>query len=753
MTFDLNILPLFRQEGQDKLDLPGVHIAMPPKRSTRVRSQDRLIIFIHFKGKGLVLRKQLEQLLENIEKSYYSRKGTVTSALQEITEEINDILVEQNLKHSSTSHQAIAYLSLAVMRRDMLYLAQSGLMHGFLLTSNNINHIYDAQAAGRGLGLSSTTSVRLFNTTLSVGNYLVLIPKIPEGWNKNTLKDAHGRHLGVLRRRFLTDAGMDIKALVIETLPGNGDMYLLSPEEKSKSGNTVEEAPKPILFDTSEPQSQPEILSQEEPEAVANLPQEHIAEQHNSHPEENFKEHEPEIIDQVKEYSKPIYDEELVAKPAREISDIAPILKNIINKMTTWFGKAIRSTRLAASRMLPNEDEFKISSSVMAIIAIIIPVIVVAGSAFIYVRVGLNRQYASYYQQANSAMSSAKAETDQNLLQQNLNIALANLNQAETYQITEESKTLRDEIQSYLDTFNYVKRLDFQPAIAGSISSSVKIKQILATGRDIYMLDSTSGSVMRAWLTGTGYEMDPAFNCGPGQYGPYIIGKLIDIAALPRDSEKDAAIVGLDINGNLIYCEANEAPYAIALAPPHSNWGQPIAITIENGNLYVLDPITNAVWIYFGENDQFNGPANFYFTEQVPNLQSAIDMTVSQDDLLILHSDGHTTLCTYSILEEAPTECDDPAFLKDERPGRENAATISDARFFQLTYTQPPEPSIYFLDPIVRSIYQFSLKLNLVQQLRSQSELPPGVVTAFAISPTRSLFIALDHQVFIAFLP
>ncbi|MBT3239846.1 MAG: hypothetical protein HON98_04895 [Chloroflexi bacterium] len=741
MTFDLNILPLFRQDGQDRPELPGVHVAMPPRRATRVRSQDRLIIFMHFEGKGVVLRDQLNQLLKSIEKSYYSRTGTITSTLQAITEEINDILLNQNLKYGSSGQQAHAYLTLAVMRRDMLYIAQSGLMHGFLISGEKVDHFYDANIAGRGLGLSRTASVQFSQAPLAKGTLLIYLPNLPQGWNKGTLENVHGQQLGVLRRRFLSDAGSDLKALIIETIPGEGDLYLLSAEAKSARHTAETHPPEEILEDSSEPtpetievnieSSQPTVAFSEETVPIP------VAESQGK-PKERFVSNE---------------DQELVSKPAREIPDIGPILKNAIKKTGGWFGTALRSARTFFLRMLPDEEEFKISSSMMAFIAVIIPVVVVAATALIYARIGLNRQYARYYQQANQAMIVAKSEGDQSSLHLTLNTALADITRAEEYQVTDESQALREEIQTFLDTFDYVNRLDFQPAIAGNLSSSIKIKRMEATGRDLYMLDSNSGSVMRAWLTGTGYEMDPTFSCGPGQYGPYIVSEIIDIATLPRDSEKQASIIGLDGNGNLIYCEPDEAPYVVPLAPPHSNWGQPTAITIEDGNLYILDPITNAVWIYFGNKDQFIGSANFFFTEEVPNLQSAIDMTVSQDDLLILHADGHTTLCTYSILEEAPTECEDPALLKDERPGRENAATLPDARFFQLSRTQPPEPSIYFLDPITRSVYQFSLKLSLIQQLRSETDLPAGVVTAYAISPTRSIFIALDNQVLIAFLP
>lgn len=752
MTFDLNILPLYRQDGQDQPDMPGIHVAMPPRRAARVRSQDRLIIFMHFEGKGSVQREQLNQLLKSIEKSYYSRTGTITSALQTITEELNDLLLDQNLKYSSKGQQAVAYLTLAVMRREMLYIAQSGLMHGFLLKADKIEHLYESHSAGRGLGLGRSTSVHFFQASLTAGTLLVFLPHLPAGWNQNTLKNAHGQQLGVLRRRFLSDAGMNIKALVIETLPGNGDLYLLSPERESQSRVPIEDSPKQKLSVANQPQTLPDKNAWESVEQPSETLQAPIEDQV---PEKIPNDDTVEIKrpDPSEENSSTLYSEELISKRTREIPYLGPILKNISSKIGVWIGKSLRATRSLLQRMLPDEEEFKISSSMMAFIAVVIPVVVVAVSALIYARVGLNRQYDIYFQRANQAIVSAQSEVDQSTLHQTLDNALIDLNRAEDYQITDESQVLREEIQNYLDTFDYVKRLDFQPAIAGTLSSAVKIKRMIATGRDLYMLDSTSGSVMRAWLTGTGYQMDPTFSCGPGQYGPYIVSEIVDIAPLPRDSQKEASLVGLDVNGNLIYCEPDKAPYAVPLAPPHSNWGQPTAITIENGNLYVLDPITNAVWIYFGENDQFDEPPNFFFTEQVPNLQSAIDITVSQDDLLVLHADGHTTLCTYSVLEESPTECEDPALLKDERPGRENAATISDARFFQFSFTQPPEPSIYYLDPITRSIYQFSMKLNLVQQLRSQNELPQGIVTAFAISPTRSIFIALDHQVFIAFLP
>jgi hypothetical protein len=57
------------------------------------------------------------------------------------------------------------------------------------------------------------------------------------------------------------------------------------------------------------------------------------------------------------------------------------------------------------------------------------------------------------------------------------------------------------------------------------------------------------------------------------------------------------------------------------------------------------------------------------------------------------------------------------------------------------------------LDPIVPAVYQFSLRMNLVRQFHALGELPDGLVSAFAVSPNRAIFLAFDHEIYIGFLP
>jgi hypothetical protein len=243
--------------------------------------------------------------------------------------------------------------------------------------------------------------------------------------------------------------------------------------------------------------------------------------------------------------------------------------------------------------------------------------------------------------------------------------------------------------------------------------------------------------------------IDKAFLCGLGTNN----GPLVDIAPLPRDNNLNASIVGIDANGNLLYCLPNEAPYAQSLPTPDSNWGRVQAMQIDSGTMYVLDPLTNAVWYYPGQDSIFSERPGFFFDEDVPTLKNAVDMAVNVDDLYVLHQNSLVTTCVYSSVPTAPTRCDDPAIFTDARPGRESGAQLQDAKFIQIQYSPPPEPSIYLLDPETQSVYHFSVRLTLQRQYRSRSPLPGGEATAFTITPNRKLFLALGNQVYYAVLP
>jgi hypothetical protein len=329
---------------------------------------------------------------------------------------------------------------------------------------------------------------------------------------------------------------------------------------------------------------------------------------------------------------------------------------------------------------------------------------------------------------------------------------LLHLDNAEIYMSTDESQELRSHAQGIVDTLDVIERLDFRLAIIDQLDESTQIIRIIARDDGLYMLNGTDGVVGRAVLTDEGYLLDTTFQCGPGPYGGFIIGSLVDIAAMPSGNDLKATILGIDANGNLLRCIPGEIPVATPLEPPDINWGSPTKIAVDGNDLYVLDPQTNAVWIYRGM-DVSKAP-RLFFDQQIPSLGDAIDMAVNQNDLYLLHEDGHLTSCVYGALTTSPTRCKNPEIYTDPRPGRQSGPYIEDAFFSQIQFSPPPEPSIYLLDSLSQAIYRFSMRLTLDRQFRSKDPLVEFPASAFTVNRgNHAIFMAVGNQVYYAPLP
>jgi hypothetical protein len=346
----------------------------------------------------------------------------------------------------------------------------------------------------------------------------------------------------------------------------------------------------------------------------------------------------------------------------------------------------------------------------------------------------------------------AYAATLTNPLEQRLayQITLSELDTAEEYTITSQSQALRNQVTASLDALDSVKRLDYKQAIVSGLESDVMVTRIVATTADLYLLNGTQGNVLHAILTGRGYELDPNFQCGPTT-GPINVGPLVDIAELPPGAYENASVLGIDANGNLLYCVVGGQPYSASLAPPNTGLGEPIGISFDGGDLFVLDPQVNAVWIY--RNMEVSQQPRLYFGDSVPPMEDVIDMAVYNDDLFLLHVDGHTTKCVYSGMAQSPTRCEDPFPYSDNRPGRSHGPVIEDGIFSQIFYASFPERSIFYLEPKNQAIYYFSVLLTLQFQYQPKQPLADGDATAFAISPNRIAFLAIGNNVYYAAMP
>jgi hypothetical protein len=386
----------------------------------------------------------------------------------------------------------------------------------------------------------------------------------------------------------------------------------------------------------------------------------------------------------------------------------------------------------------------------MIFFALAVPLVLAIVGASVFIQRGRTQQYQVYYQEATVLAAQAAPLTDpveqRNVWKQ----VLEQLDKAEYYSVTADSQTLRSQANSILDGLDGTQRLEFHPAIVGGLGDTVRVTRMIARSTNLYMLNAAQGSVILGTQVPNGYEVYPNFQCGPLNK-EISVGALVDITEVPTGVAIEAELIGMDIHGNLVYCTIDEDPQAHALAHPPTGLGEPIALTIDQGNLYVLDPKANAVWVYY--NLDIDSPPHFFFGNDVPPMQDVIDMTVYNDELYLLHSDGHLTHCTYSYLEEAPSPCQEPYPYTDTRSGREGEVRTLDSLFSQVSYVAFPDRSMYMLDPHNQAAYFFSVQFKYNTQYRPVTHLAEGPATAFAISGERRIFLAINDAVFYAALP
>ncbi|GAB4581842.1 MAG: hypothetical protein Fur0022_45930 [Anaerolineales bacterium] len=788
MPTDLHLLPLHRRAGEDTTaPLPGLYLASPPRKGARnpvarSRQTDQLILHLTFTGTATLNADLQNQLLARLTETYYQTSGAATSALRTLVESLNTFLLDRNLRAESKGLQTIGLLTAIVLRHDQLLLAQSGPTHLFVIEETQYQHLYDPQTAGHGLGLGKIAGLLINYLTPTPGTLLLLSPAPPPAWNNPALQTAYGRPLKTIQRGLLKPAGPDLHALLIQIQAGTGKVILhkTAPAEPSvkKTETEVEKtisasppaepvsptdpdpaqaepepardtipaqktepAPVPAPSD-AEPPEPTEVETRELPVAV--LP---------AHPA--FSQPAPPETAPPPSTSEPPSRAGRSTSPKEsKPSPIGPALLAIGRATREALRQLGYTLRALLTRLLPGSDLFTIPASTMIFIAIAVPILLSITALFVYQQRGRAQQYAVNLQYAQAAKLDAQGKTTPAEQRTAWSAVIFYLDQAEQYQTTEESAALRLEAQTLLDQLDTIVRLDFIPVLPTPLADNVTISRMAASAEDLYLLNRDVGNVVRIWQSGRGYETDQTFRCGPIPNESLIVGPLIDIAVLPPVNYLDAQVMGMDANGILVYCLNDaDAPIPVPLFPPDSNWGSPRAFALDNDILYVLDPQTNAVWVYYGQNYEFSTRPRFFFDADVPTLTDVIDLAVDRGELYLLHETGHITRCTFGF-DVQPTRCT-PAEFADARAGMANGPLLAGTLFTEIAYTPPPGPSIFLLDASQQALYHLSVSLALQRQYRPTliGDTPHTPATAFVVSPNRLAYLAFGNEVWVAALP
>ena len=702
------------------------------------------MILLGLDGNSPLPSPAMDSLLLQTAQVYYRSQNSVTSGLREAADSLNEFLLNRNLKSAREGLQAAGRLTMLVIHRDQVLLAQAGPSRSFLVSGSRVDE-YSDTSLGRGLGLSRTPALRFYSPHVEPGDLLLVSPNPPTTWIPATLTNINQLGSEALRRRLTAQSGPEVQAVVLQLQSGAGEVRPLRGQPPQTAPATAAVSPAA----TAEPVIPPaSVASSDLSDDLPELPEEILP---------------PQTAGAARQGSNTT-----TARGARQAKRSAALNPDTRRRLAgAWKGYNAFKTRVSAglaafsARVLPgNGERGGISTGSMLFIALAIPVIVVALAMTVYFRSGRGEQHAAYLAQAQKFIQQAGEQSDPSLQRASWEQALYWVSQAENYGRSEESSAYRQQVQTALDAMDGISRLALQPALSGGFGTPVTITRIVPSSTDLYLLDGSQGRILRLFLTGQGYEVDPQFDCTPGQKGAVIIRPLIDLVAVPLTNSHKATVMGIDDTGNLLLCGPGIlASNQTTLTPPDNGWGQIISITYSQNVLYVLDSKNNAVWRYDGSDLIFPDMPRLFFDREVPLLTDAVDLSIFQDDLYVLHQSGQMSRCTYSSFDFSPTRCTDPAPYEDSRSGREaNPIAFTDAQFMHMQVTQPPEASIFILDGKKGpAIYQFSLQLYLARVLRpavnADVRLPDQPVTAFAITPGRLAVLAFGNQLYYASLP
>jgi len=729
--YNLNILPILRQMDKTVSSLPGLFITKPPRRSPRRRGQERLVLHLHLAGNAPLSDTAMEQLLTKLTEVYYQTEGSTTSALRNVTDVLNKYLLDRNYRAATKGLKATGYLTQVVLREDRVLYAQCGPSYIYQITGDVVEDLHDPELSGSGLGLGKSYKVRYHQISLQPNQLLILTPKTPKTWTDNLFKNLARMKHSALVQRLLHKLEEDLEAVLFFPVDGEGEVNVIEPNwglgvgalemAELDHGGVVEE------------------VVEDEPvrvESPIQIPDDTDA---------------PVLKPDVKE--KPPKKEEFVS-PRRKV-DNKP---GLASKVAAEIGPAINNIQGYSilgliSKMLPDDQILDLPSWSLSMIAILVPVVMVVFGSVFYIKRGRNQLYDDHFSQAKTLLSLAQTQIDSPEYYQTISEAMDQISAARSYQQTDEVEELFSTLRLELDTLDRVTRLNYEPLFSRGLGADVTISKIVVTAwNDLYMLNEDYGTVIWAQSNPDGYKIIDEFSCGPID-GHITVGPLVDIVALPTSQEDQATILGIDKNHTMIFCYADltETPVIFEDTSYTLGRGPAEAITMSSStpyNLYILDPEKRAIWIEYQSQNYHEG-SEYFGAIDSPKMADAIELVTNGSELFILHGDGYVTKCVTERADADPL-CTTPFEYSDTRPGSESGPFFVGANFDSFTIKGSPGMAVYMLDSKEQALYRFSTQLEFQEQFRPIAGIIDQPATAFTVTMSDRVFLAVDNQIYTA---
>jgi hypothetical protein len=792
-VLDAEILPVQFTHTRLGEEMPRGYLLRPaPRRSARGRANDMLLMGLAMLPGSTAPASLADELCQLGARAFFETPGSVTAALRATFTTINDELLMAGTGVVSTAMQA-NLICLAV-HDEALYLGYVGSVLAVVAQPGRVS-LYPPheESATRPLGSSRALELRYGHIPLSddprASGVSLLVAALPApSWNvaldgaerlslravaERMAQRNMGQTSGMLAR-LAPPAGGAQKQADLATVVRDQQAAAAPPPPVTSAGRRSAAEALSIIREAQ--QATPREAQGEEPATPAPPRSAHEAAPRTPAPQ-------GPIIEMPASGRPPIqvgpsfserHDEALPHVAPFAGAPAAPRL-NAWAALSAFAGAARTTTRSAwlalrkgIARLMPagtlqERGMLTLPPQLMLATAIAIPVVVVVLVSIVYFRRGRSEQFATLMDQARQAAASASLTSDPAQLRGAWGEVLTLLEDAARFGESPEQAALHQQGVAALDQLDGITPLEFSPMVPGGLGANTHVSALVAGDRQMFVLDATQGRVLRLVLGQGGYQLDETFQCESGAYPEHAIETPVDMVWVPDitvgtqmpQSAKAGVLVAVDARGGILYCPPGGSAVAGVLEPPRTGWLGARAIDYYNGRLYVLDPLSNGFWRYATRGFNFDQPPNDYFDAGVPNLTDTIDFAVANGDVFFLHADGQLTRCAYNPLYEAPGGGQTGAnvcgsvLYNDTRAGRTAGPRIVDAQFIRVTYNEPPEPSLFFLDGFGRGAYRFSLALNFLERFRVTTS-AEGEATALALGIDKTLYLAIGDQIYAA---
>ncbi|MEO1165957.1 MAG: hypothetical protein AAFV98_19385 [Chloroflexota bacterium] len=703
---------------------PGSLCEVAPKRAVRGREIDTLFVLVLPSG-NIAPNTFYEQMSLMAAERYFSNTGSVTSAMRDVFNTLNNNLFEHNT--SGRKHYE-ANMIIAVMRGTDLYVARAGAATLVLRHDGEIKAVPetltdDDKLFKPPLGVQPIPEVELGRFVLDSGSRMILADSsIAEITSEKLEQSLLVGNIEDVLDEFKLLVTLQIQMMVVEFVPP--EQPVMVPAATGQSSAVIAAEVAAARAKTASERAKTIVDTDTPPEAVV---------------PETRKRATPQ--DRLKKRFQG-----MLISMSRGLGHSMTRIGNLIH---IFFG----------SESTPKQR--RRNTAVIASAVFAIPLLLVGTVMFSWVGNVGETQYEECVGRAQNAADVARG-LDANPASSrdgSLNAWSATLtiiDECRAYRpeyVDINLDTLRREAQFAVDTMSSITRRQTTP-IWASPDEDANIRELVLQGVDsIYAFDNANSIVYRLQLNESGtsvIDQQPIqFMSIGARVEGNTVGRIVGIAY-----HDDNDVIGaLDENGLLVTCR----PLAINQCDSQQLVDfqllllNPVRMTFWEDNLYVLDTGAEQIWRFTpisGTDNYANRPTEYYSGDVVPpNLDEAVDFAIGSSGATInghvytLFSNG-TMAHHFSGRNEGFSYRGLPAGLESPEETVTQAMFLNDSNLFT---------GFYIISRPLRTIYYFTTAGTFQNAFRIEDETHFERLNDVVADPEQNVVYAASGNAIFAF--